>query len=89
MEPIDQKEIRGISVKTAIAVFVGWSSLMFTIIGKTSSIESTIRNNKKDTEVDNKMLQYQIDNIKQSTELNSIQIEDLKNQRYSDHETKN
>ena len=87
MEPIENKEVRGITGKLAFAVFFGWSSLMCTTIFYMTSIKSEIRDNRKDAETDKKLLQYQIDNIRQTTELNNIQIKDL-NKRIDDQEIK-
>ena len=88
MEPIENREIRGITARAGITFFIAWSSIMLTIVLYTGSIKTEmtlikteIILNKKEQESDRTIMQYQIDNIKQTTELNSIQIEDLKNSR--------
>ncbi len=85
MQSLETKEIRGLSAQTIIGVFAAWSTLLIAVLSSKSSIETKISENKKDMEISNKMLQYQIDNIRQTTELNSIQIQEIKNQRDTDH----
>lgn len=89
MIPLETREIRGLSIKAAMGFILGWSSLMATMIMQFSSIRSEIRDNKKDSEVALKMMQYQVDNIRQTTELNSIQIQDLKKERVNDEKFNN
>lgn len=85
MIPIERREIKGITIKTAYLIIAGTILICTTIMGTFYSLKTDVKdNNNKIEEVhtqleaNNKYYQLQFDNLANEVKKQGLEIDDLK-----------
>ncbi len=87
MEPIENREIRGITVKTAFIIISCTLSIMLTVYGSYSSLRSEIVELRFSKDSDAKLNDLKMRQMDQRIDMINIQLKDL-NKRIDDEHLK-